>query len=92
MKRYQCRDCKFIDERGDLDKCPYCRNDDWVKLGKPKPSTEHALMEACIEAARTWGSNTAEGVETPNDRYALMAFLDKLDAHRAAGKKGSDGG
>lgn len=24
-----CKDCDFLDYTGELDRCPYCRNDDW---------------------------------------------------------------
>lgn len=27
-----CGDCGFWDEEASLDKCPYCRGDDWQKL------------------------------------------------------------
>ena len=31
---YVCRDCDFVESHGEgwgLDKCPYCRSDDWVE-------------------------------------------------------------
>lgn len=30
---YLCRDCGFLDFQGcegDIDKCPHCKNDDWI--------------------------------------------------------------
>lgn len=30
--KQRCKDCKFVDQRGTLDKCPYCRSDNWVKV------------------------------------------------------------
>lgn len=35
---YVCRDCLFVDSHPDdigaIDKCPYCRSDDWVHYDK----------------------------------------------------------
>lgn len=25
-----CSDCKFVDDETEMDKCPYCGNDDWI--------------------------------------------------------------
>ena len=31
---YICRDCNFLDKEGSLDKCPYCKSDDWIDYEK----------------------------------------------------------
>lgn len=32
---YVCRDCNFVHtDPYDIDKCPYCKSDDWIKYKK----------------------------------------------------------
>lgn len=52
---HKCRDCGFEDDPPDgfnLDKCPYCRNDDWKKIKKPRLqrlAEENEKLKAQVE-------------------------------------------
>lgn len=46
--RMKCRDCDFIDERGELDKCPYCRGDDWKSLKTKKKTKKKKAKKAAV--------------------------------------------
>lgn len=72
----QCNDCKFIDSKNTLDKCPYCGSDDWVKVKRQQPKK---IAERVVENWISGGGATS----FPKDYVLLInKIADALKAER----------